>query len=146
MRELIKKSLSKQLKESHILNEMSKQDWCKSSFNSIYPEYHFCISAENYIKNELEDEKPSGRKKKKKKIFKEFENEMIKFYNSNTNDDELKKRIIQITEDSDIFIEGKKEVDDASNKLSGNCPNFKKVVDDLSKTDNEIQWIFYPTI
>ena len=140
MRELIKKSLSKQLKESRILNEMSKQDWCKSRFNSIYPEYHFCISAENYIKNELEDEKPSGRKKKKKKIFKEFENEMIKFYNSNANDDELKKRIIQITEDSDIFIEGKKEVDDASNKLSGNCPKFKSVVNEhLDEFKNNVK-------
>jgi len=128
MKSLIKKVLSEHLNNKGVINEMAKQDWCKSRWSTIYPEYHFCVAAENYIKNELEDEKTDGRRKKGKKVFADFENAMVKFFKDNSSDDELEKKIIRITKDSPIFIQGKEEVDDAAEKLRNNCPKFKEVV------------------
>jgi hypothetical protein len=128
MEDLIKKILSEHVNNKIYINEMAKQDWCKSRWSSIYPEYHFCVAAENYIKNELEDEKSEGRRRRGKKIFKEFEDEMVKFYNSNLEYEGLNNRITRITNKSPIFVEGKSEVDDANEKLYSNCPKFMNVV------------------
>ena len=128
MKDLIKKVLTEQLENKSYLTEMAKSDWCKARWSEIYPEYHFCVSAENYIKNELDDVIPQGRRTAPKKVFSDFENAMIKFYNQNVKEGELENRIIRITKDSPIFIEGQKEVEDANEKLKSNCSKFMTVV------------------
>ena len=129
MKDLIKKVLSEKFEEKVYITEMAKSDWCKSRWSDIYPEYHFCTSAENYIKNELDDFVQQGRKRPGKKVFADFENAMVKFFKENVNDGELDSRIIRVTKDTPIFVKGQEEVDDAAEKLKSNCPKFKSVVD-----------------
>lgn len=139
MRDLIKKVLSEHLRNRKVINEMATRDYC-GGFSTLYPEYYFCKSAENYIKNELEDAPSEGKKRKGKKIFKDFEKGLKIFFEKNGEDEKVKKRLIRIGTDSQIFIDGKNEVIEATKLLKTNCKNFKDVTDKKLKEfeDNTI--------
>jgi hypothetical protein len=142
MRDLIKKILSEYTKPTKLISEMAKLDWCKD-FPKYKPEYHFCSAAEEYIKNELEDAPSGNRKRRGKKVFMDFENGMEKFYLSNASDDIISKKIVHVNETSPVFIEGKKEIENASELLSPNCSNFNKVVNNkLNDFRNRVKLYF----
>lgn len=132
MRDLIKKVLREHTKTSNVLNEMAFRDYC-GSFNRAHPEYHFCKSAENYIKTELEDAPAPGKKKRAKKIFKDFEKGLKTFFERNGEDERVKRRLIKIGTDSEIFISGKQEIEDAATLLKNNCKNFETVTSEKLK-------------
>ena len=143
MRDLIKKILKEELGKKQVIIEATNAGhWCKNKgFNQ--PEYEFCVAAENYIKNELEDFIPIGKKKARKKVFSEFESGLSKFFNNNKDNKELKNKLIQIENSSEIFIEGKKEIDDANKLLESNCSKFKKVTDKkLNEFDEKVMLYF----
>jgi len=128
MKSLIKKVLNGYLNESQIITEMARLDWC-SDFKKIEPQYSFCRAAENYIKNELDDSPLVRGRKKSKKVFKEFEEGLRKFYDTVKDDVEVSQRIMRIDTSSPIYQEGKEELDTAIELLSPNCSNIRKVAD-----------------
>lgn len=142
MKELIKKILSEHFKTTKVITEMAKMDWCKD-FPKYKPEYQFCTASEEYIKNELEDTPSDGRIRRGKKVFMEFEKGMEQFYLSNSGDETISKKITQVNNTSPIYIEGKKEIEEAGKLLSPNCTNFNKVVGDkLKDFDNRVKLYF----
>ena len=142
MKDLIKKILNEHLSEKKVISEMATRDYC-NSFSSLYPEYHFCKAAENYIKTELEDAPSDGKKRRGKKIFKDFEKGLKIFFEKNGDDEKVKKRLIKIGTDSKIFIEGKEEVDEAARLLKNNCKNFKEVTDKKLKEFEDKTIIYF---
>lgn len=132
MRDLIKKVLSEHSQKKEFLLEMASRDWC-SEFNSLYPEYHFCKSAENYIKTELEDSPATKGRRKGKKIFSDFEKGLEKFFLKNADEEFLRNKLIKIEKTSPIFIEGEKEIEEATKLLKDNCNNFSVVTDSKLK-------------
>jgi hypothetical protein len=143
MKDLIKKILSEHVKTNKVLTEMANYlDWCKS-FPKYKPEYSFCVSAEEYIKNELEDSPSEKGKRKGKKVFVDFEKGVEEFYLSNAGNEILSKKIIHINQNSEIYKNGKEELIDASKKLSNNCSNFDKVVEKkLNEFKNKVKLYF----
>jgi hypothetical protein len=143
MKELIKKALSEHVKTNKVLTEMANYlDWCKS-FPKYKAEYHFCVAAEDYIKNELEDSPSEQGKRRGKKVFIDFEKGMEKFYLSNAGSEPLSKKIMHINQNSEIYKNGRNELLDASKKLSSNCSNFNTVVSKkLNEFKNKIKLYF----
>ena len=140
MRDLIKRILSEQIKGKELLVEAT-QDWCQefAEFGKSMPQYQFCKAADKFIRDELEDAPVKGRGKPKRKIFGDFEKGLQQFFQKNIKDETVKQNLIQIKTTSPIFIEGKKEIDQAAELLSANCPNFKKVTDKkLEDFENKI--------
>ena len=140
MRDLIKRILSEQIKGKELLVEAT-QDWCQefAEFGKSMPQYQFCKAADKFIRDELEDAPVKGRGKPKRKIFGDFEKGLQQFFQKNIKDETVKQNLIQIKTTSPIFIEGKKEIDQAAELLSTNCPNFKKVTDKkLEDFENKI--------
>lgn len=128
MKNLISKVLSEYLEESKIILESRAMDWC-SDFKKTEPQYHFCRASENYIKNELDDTSSTRGRKRGKKVFKEFEEGLKKFYDTVKDDKEVSEKIIKIDTSSTIYKEGKKELDKAIELLLPNCTNIQKVSD-----------------
>ena len=126
MRDFIKKVLSEHVKTKKVLNEMAKRDWC-TDFDKKSPEYHFCTAAESYIQNELEDV-PSGKGRRKKKIFKDFEDGLRKFFETVKDNSEISKRLIRIDIASPIYQEGKIEMEKAIELLKPNCSKIEMVI------------------
>lgn len=126
MRDLIKKILTEHQREKILVVEMAKRDWC-SVFKKFEPQYPFCVAAEDYIKNELEDTPSVKGKRRGKLVFKEFENGLSKFYDNVKDDPEISKRILKIDTSSPIYIEGKKELNEAIKLLSPNCSKIETV-------------------
>lgn len=140
MEKLIKKVL---LEHVSLLNEMATKDWCRGIKDSFMPTYEFCKAAETYIKTELEDESPGFRKRKRKKVFQDFEKALQKFFVKNMGDEELKKRILRIEKTNPIFIQGEKEIVEAGNLLKNNCRNYSDVVKyKLDEFDNQVKLYF----
>ena len=126
MKDLIKEVLLEYTKGKKVIKEMARQVWC-SEFPTYTPEYHFCNSAENYIKNELEDVSSVKGKRKSKKVFMDFENAMQNFYGKVADNPELVKKMIRIDNSSDIFMEGKIEMETAVKLLKTNCSKIEDV-------------------
>jgi len=141
VKNLIKKILKEHVQDKKVISEMATRDYC-SGFSKIYPEYHFCKSAENYIKTELEDAPSPGKRTRGKKIFKDFEKGLKTFFEKNGEDEKVKKRLIKIGTESEIFLNGKKEIDDAAKLLKTNCKNFQDVTNKKLK-EFENQTIIY---
>ena len=126
MKDLIKKVLQEHLGGKVVITEMAKRDWC-TDFKKTEPQYHFCTAAENYIKTELEDVAVRG-KRKSKKVFKDFEKGLEKFYDSVKDDPEMTKRMIRIDSSSPIYKAGKKEFVEVIKKLKPNCSKIEDAV------------------
>ncbi len=126
MKDLIKKVLLEYTKEKKVIKEMARQVWC-SEFRTYTPEYHFCNSAENYIKNELEDVPSVKGKKRSKKVFMDFEKAIQKFFEKVGDDPELTKKMIRIDNSSQIYKDGKAEMDLAVKLLKNNCSKIEEI-------------------
>jgi hypothetical protein len=125
MRNLIRKILREQLYEKSVIAEMAKaKGYCGKHFNSISPELPFCIAAENYIKTEIEQ----IGKRKSKVIFDKFRKGLASFYEEIENDI-LEIKIEELTDLSKIVKEGKKELEEVENMLSGNCKKINIIAE-----------------
>lgn len=136
---VIKEQLEKHIK-GNIISEMAvSSDYCKKSFSQISPEFHFCVAAENYIKNEIET---VGRFKKKV-IFDKFRKGVEKFFSGEESGEDLEIKIENMTENHPIMVDGISEIESANNLLSSNCSNIKKVFErQMSNFKDKVQIYF----
>lgn len=137
MKKLIKKVLHEQLHKRLVISEMAKQSYCDSRFGKLTPERHFCNSAEKYVKNEIEK---VGRASKNI-IFDKFRKGISNFYTENQLQLEIK--IEELTELSEIVKNGKKEVEDAKKKLSGNCVKLDEIFNKSLKNLKESTQLYF---
>lgn len=137
MKKLIKKVLHEQLHKRFVISEMAKQSYCDSRFGKLTPERHFCNSAENYVKNEIEK---VGRLSKNI-IFDKFRKGISKFYTENQLQLEIK--IEELTELSEIVKNGKKEVEEVKKKLSGNCVKLDEIFNKSLKNLKENTQLYF---
>jgi hypothetical protein len=142
MRNLIKKVLREQLNKKNVISEMaSKADWCSKFRNDLEPTYEFCKAAEEYIKEELEDYVRPGKRKRANKVFGQFENAIVDYYEKNS--ESLKDKLIRIEQTSPIFVKGAKDIEEAGKLLSGNCTNYQTVVNQkLNEFNNKVKLYF----
>ena len=118
-----------------------KLDWC-SQFNKHEAQYHFCSAAEEYIKNELEDI-PSKGKRKKKKVFMEFEMGLAKFFDSVKENSEFANKIIKLDKTSQIYKDGVEELKEAAGFLKSNCSKIDDVIKkELNKFEEKVKLYF----